>query len=114
MHFSLHNYVLFLFSIILTLSVATSTLCYNGQGPSHRGSNPLHKRLELEDVSLKNLLVVAACCQIAYHSCLLEAKKPTTSTQGEPAHVHIDVQVRATKEFYNFKTLCLIYPALAI
>jgi hypothetical protein len=54
--FSLHNFILFLFSIILTLSVATSTLCYNGQGPSHRGSNPLHKRLELEDVSLKTYL----------------------------------------------------------
>jgi hypothetical protein len=42
LHFSLQNHVLFLFSIILTLSVATSTLCYNGQGSSHRGSNPLH------------------------------------------------------------------------
>jgi hypothetical protein len=44
---------------------------------------------------------------------MLRVIKATTSTQGEPAHVHVDVQVRATKEFYNFKTLCLIYPALA-
>jgi hypothetical protein len=32
----------FCYSMILIMSVATCTLCCNGQGPYDRGSNPLH------------------------------------------------------------------------
>lgn len=39
----------------------------------------LAKCLEIEISSFWTLLIIITCCQISYHSCLLEAKKPNNS-----------------------------------
>jgi hypothetical protein len=39
----------------------------------------LARCLEIEIPSFWTLLIIVTCCQISYHSCLLEAKKPNNS-----------------------------------